>query len=80
MLHRLLEWFPPGLTFILTAIMIRATHATANALSSTANFAYIGLEFPNAMAKVFVSISSVGGGGDVAGTVLGVVVRARWKR
>lgn len=38
------------------AIVIRATHATANALTITANFAYVGLQFPESMAKVFVSI------------------------
>ncbi|KAK8382432.1 hypothetical protein O3P69_015397 [Scylla paramamosain] len=52
-LSGLLEWFPPGVPFILVAILVRVAHATANALSSTANFAYIGLEFPNEMAKVF---------------------------
>ena len=60
---RLLEWFPPGAPFILVAILVRVAHATANALASTANFAYIGLEFPNEMAKVFVSVPGVAGGG-----------------
>ncbi|XP_045594273.1 MFS-type transporter SLC18B1 [Procambarus clarkii] len=48
-----LEWFAPGPVFVIMAILIRMTQATANAGISTATFAYIGLEFPDTVAKVF---------------------------
>jgi hypothetical protein len=50
-----LEFFPPGIGFVLQAIAIRTVHATANAFVIVSTFAYIALEFPHRVARIFVS-------------------------
>ncbi len=52
---RFLEFFPPGIGFVLQAIAIRTVHATANAFVIVSTFAYIALEFPHRVARIFVS-------------------------
>jgi len=53
LLSGFLEFFPPGFTFVISAIAIRMVHATANAGVSTATFAFIAVEFPDSVAKLF---------------------------
>jgi len=48
-----LEFIPAGWMFITEALLIRAVHATANALVIVSTFSTIALEFPNSVAKVF---------------------------
>ena len=52
---RFLEFFPPGYKFVLEAVLIRAVHACCNAFVITSTFAFIVSEFPDHIAKVFVS-------------------------
>lgn len=53
LLSGFLEFFPPGLEFVISAVCIRVVHATANAGVSTATFAFIAVEFPDSVAKLF---------------------------
>ncbi|CAL4062187.1 unnamed protein product [Meganyctiphanes norvegica] len=53
LLSGFLEFFPPGFEFVISAIFIRIVHATANAGVSTATFAFIAVEFPESVAKLF---------------------------
>jgi len=53
LLSGFLEFFPPGPVFVVSAICIRIVHATANAGVSTATFAFIAVEFPESVAKLF---------------------------
>lgn len=53
LLSGFLEFFPPGPKFVISAICIRIVHATANAGVSTATFAFIAVEFPESVAKLF---------------------------
>ncbi|XP_050688452.1 MFS-type transporter SLC18B1-like isoform X2 [Eriocheir sinensis] len=70
-LSGLLEWFPPGAVFVTTAIMIRAAHATANALTITSIFAFIGMEFPESMAQVFAWTRTAMNVAQMLGPVVG---------
>jgi hypothetical protein len=52
---RFLEFFPAGWQFVLTAVAIRAVHATGNALVITTTFTYAAIEFQHSVGKIFVS-------------------------
>lgn len=56
MLQRFLEYFPPGTSFIVISIVIRVIHAAGNAGTITSTFTYTAVEFPNSVAKIFVSL------------------------
>lgn len=66
-----LEWMPEGSLFVIMAIAIRMTQATANAGISTATFAYIGLEFPDCVAKVFAWTRTTMNLAQMFGPILG---------
>lgn len=50
-----LEFFPPGMSFIVISICIRIVHAAGNAGAITSTFTYTAVEFPNSVAKIFAS-------------------------
>ena len=50
-----LEFFPPGMSFIVISICIRIVHAAGNAGAITSTFTYTAVEFPNSVAKIFVN-------------------------
>ena len=54
---RFLEYFRPGYQFVLTAVAIRAIHATGNALVITSTFTYSAVEFQDNVGQIFVRIS-----------------------
>lgn len=54
---RFLEDFPPGMSFIGISIAIRVVHAAGNAGTITSTFTYTAVEFPNSVAKIFVSFN-----------------------
>ena len=56
---RFLEYFPPGVSFIVLSIFLRVIHAVGNAGNITATFTYTAVEFPNSVAKIFVSVSLI---------------------
>jgi len=66
-LSGLLEFFKPGMSFIVCAVLIRIVHAVANALIVTSTFTYTATEFPTAVAKIFsltrcvINIAQLGG-------------------
>ena len=53
--YRFLEFFSPGAWFVVTAIMIRAVHATGNACVITSTFTYCAIEYDQAVGQIFVS-------------------------
>lgn len=66
-----LEWFPPGVLFVVMAILIRMTHAIANAGISTSTFAYIAAEFPDSVAKIFAFTRTTMNVAQMLGPVVG---------
>ncbi|XP_068202801.1 MFS-type transporter SLC18B1-like [Palaemon carinicauda] len=66
-----LEWFPPGALFVVMAILIRMTHAIANAGISTSTFAYIAAEFPDSVAKIFAFTRTTMNVAQMLGPVVG---------
>jgi len=48
-----LEFFSPGVWFVVTAVLIRAVHATGNAFVITATFTYCAIEFDKAVGQIF---------------------------
>jgi len=48
-----LEFFSPGAWFVVTAIMIRAVHATGNACVITSTFTYCAIEYDQAVGQIF---------------------------
>lgn len=53
-----LEYFPPGVSFVVISIAIRVIHAAGNAGTITSTFTYTAVEFPNSVAKIFVSLQN----------------------
>ena len=70
----LLEFFEPGQSFIIFSVLIRITHAVANALVITSTFAYQAMEFPSAVAKVFSVTRCVMNVTQLVGPVFGGVL------
>jgi len=66
-----LEFFPPGLTFVVTAICIRAIHAVGNAGVICATFTYTALEFPGCVAKIFSFTRTMMNVAQLAGPIVG---------
>lgn len=66
-----LEWFPGGAVFVILAILIRMTHAIANAGISTSTFAYIAAEFPENVAKIFAFSRTTMNVAQMLGPVVG---------
>jgi hypothetical protein len=50
-----LEFFAPGIEFVILAVLIRVVHATGNAMVITATFTFTAIEFQNSVGKIFVS-------------------------
>ena len=73
-LSGLLEFFEPGQSFIIFSVLIRITHAVANALVITSTFAYQAMEFPSAVAKVFSVTRCVMNVTQLVGPVFGGVL------
>merc|ERR1719342_128590 len=73
-LSGLLEFFEPGQSFIIFSVLIRITHAVANALVITSTFAYQAMEFPSAVAKVFSITRCVMNVTQLVGPVFGGVL------
>ena len=73
-LSGLLEFFEPGQSFIIFSVLVRITHAVANALVITSTFAYQAMEFPSAVAKVFSITRCVMNVTQLVGPVFGGVL------
>ena len=73
-LSGLLEFFEPGTSFIIFSVLVRITHAVANALVITSTFAYQAMEFPSAVAKVFSITRCVMNVTQLVGPVFGGVL------
>ena len=52
-LSGLLEFFPPGLKFIVFSVLLRVVQATSNAMVVTSSFAYTATFFPKSVGKIF---------------------------
>jgi len=70
-LSGLLEFFEPGIAFIVCAVLIRIVHAVANALVITSTFTYTATEFPTAVAKIFSMTRCVMNVAQLGGPVIG---------
>eukprot|EP00092_Neocalanus_flemingeri_P025069 GFUD01027185.1.p1 GENE.GFUD01027185.1~~GFUD01027185.1.p1 ORF type:complete len:612 (+),score=38.32 GFUD01027185.1:260-2095(+) len=70
-LSGLLEFFEPGLSFIICSVLIRIVHAVANALVITSTFTYTATEFPTAVAKIFSMTRCVMNVAQLGGPVIG---------
>lgn len=66
-----LEWFPPGYKFVLEAVCIRAVHACSNAFVITSTFAFIVVEFPDNIAKLFAMTRTMMSLAQMVGPVAG---------
>ncbi|CAG0914227.1 unnamed protein product [Notodromas monacha] len=66
-----LEFFPPGLEFVLESIAIRIVHASANALVIVSTFAYGATEFPQSVASIFSVTRAMMNVGQLLGPVVG---------
>merc|ERR1712240_283756 len=73
-LSGLLEFFTPGLSFIVCAVMIRIVHAVANSLVITSTFTYTATEFPTAVAKIFSMTRCVMNVAQLGGPVVGGIL------
>jgi len=73
-LSGLLEFFEPGLSFIVCAVLIRIVHAVANALVITSTFTYTATEFPTAVAKIFSMTRCVMNVAQLGGPVIGGIL------
>eukprot|EP00092_Neocalanus_flemingeri_P028640 GFUD01031100.1.p1 GENE.GFUD01031100.1~~GFUD01031100.1.p1 ORF type:complete len:440 (+),score=64.11 GFUD01031100.1:60-1379(+) len=49
----LLEFFPPGLQFLVFSILLKVVQAISNAMVVTASFTYTAAFFPNSVGKIF---------------------------
>jgi len=70
-LSGLLEFFEPGMSFIVCSVMIRIVHAIANAMVITSTFTYTATEFPTAVAKIFSMTRCVMNVAQLGGPVIG---------
>jgi len=52
-LSGLLEFFPPGLSFLVFSILLRVVQATSNAMVVTGSFTYTATIFPKSVGKIF---------------------------
>jgi len=73
-LSGLLEFFAPGISFIVCAVLIRIVHAVANALVITSTFTYTATEFPTAVAKIFSMTRCVMNVAQLGGPVVGGIL------
>merc|ERR1719420_1440368 len=73
-LSGLLEFFKPGMSFIVCAVLIRIVHAVANALVITSTFTYTATEFPTAVAKIFSMTRCVMNIAQLGGPVVGGIL------
>jgi len=73
-LSGLLEFFKPGVSFIVCAVLIRIVHAVANALVITSTFTYTATEFPTAVAKIFSMTRCVMNIAQLGGPVVGGIL------
>jgi len=69
-----LEFFEPGVEFIVMSVFIRIIHAIANALVITSTFTYTACEFPSSVAKIFSMTRCVMNVAQLGGPVLGGVL------
>ena len=70
----LLEFFKPGMSFIVCAILIRIVHAIVNALVVISTFTYTATEFPTAVAKTFSITRCVVNFAQLGGPVIGGIL------
>ncbi|XP_071515877.1 MFS-type transporter SLC18B1-like [Panulirus ornatus] len=66
-----LEWFPPGPVFVVFAVLIRMVQAVGVSGVNTATFAYIGIKFPQCLAKVFSWTRTAANLAQMFGPVIG---------
>lgn len=69
-----LEFFEPGVEFIVMSVFIRIIHAIANALVITSTFTYTACEFPSSVAKIFSMTRCVMNVAQLAGPIIGGVL------
>jgi len=73
-LSGLLEFFEPGMSFIMCAVLLRIVHAIVNAMVVTSTFAYTATEFPTAVAKIFSMTRCVVNVAQLGGPVVGGIL------
>eukprot|EP00092_Neocalanus_flemingeri_P041760 GFUD01045483.1.p1 GENE.GFUD01045483.1~~GFUD01045483.1.p1 ORF type:complete len:563 (-),score=82.87 GFUD01045483.1:53-1741(-) len=62
-----LEFFPPGLQFLVFSVLLRIVQATSNAMVVTASFTYTAAFFPKSVGKIFsatrcvINVAKLGG-------------------